>query len=128
MLIIEDISHLVADDFGFANGSIYIGVGMTIYPYIDTAVGYEVAQFRSKGTVDERIQMLWCHHLSCRQVMGNHNDFFSRTLCHAFLDEVQTELVQLVILIHLNELSFVFSLMEIIQSFPNEILILCRNV
>ena len=55
MLIIEDISHLVAEDFRPANGSIYIGMGMTIYPYIDTAVGYEVAQFRSKGTVDERV-------------------------------------------------------------------------
>ena len=55
MLILEDISHLVADDFRLANGSIYIGMGMAIYPYIDTAVGYEVAQFRSEGTVDERV-------------------------------------------------------------------------
>ena len=55
MLIIEDISHLVAEDFRLANGSIYIGMGMTIYPYIDTAIGYEVAQFRSKGAVDERV-------------------------------------------------------------------------
>ena len=40
MLIIEDISHLVADDFRPANGSIYIGVGVAIYPYINTAVDY----------------------------------------------------------------------------------------
>ncbi len=40
MLIVEDIPQLVADDFGFANGSIYIGMGMTIYPYINTAVDY----------------------------------------------------------------------------------------
>ena len=53
MFIVESIAELVADDFSFANGSIYIGMGMTIYPYIDTAVGYEIAQFRSKGTVDE---------------------------------------------------------------------------
>ena len=128
MLIIEDIPQLVADDFRLANSSIYIGMGMTIYPYIDTAVGYEVPQFRSEGTVDERVQMLWCHHLPCRQVMGNHNYLLCRTLRHAFPYEVQTELVQLVILIHLDELSFVFSLTEIIQSFPNEILILCWNV
>ena len=55
MLIIEDIPQLVADDFRLANSSIYIGMGMTIYPYIDTAVGYEVPQFRSEGTVDERV-------------------------------------------------------------------------
>ena len=70
MLIIEDIPQLVADDFRLANGSINIGMGMTIYPYIDTAVGYEVPQFRSEGTVDERVQMLWCHHLPCRQMVG----------------------------------------------------------
>ena len=79
MLVIEDISHLVAEDFRLANGSIYIGMGMAIYPCIDTAVGYEVAQFRSEGTVGERVLMLWCHHLPCRQMVGNYNDFFSRT-------------------------------------------------
>ena len=115
MLIIEDIPQLVADDFRLANGSINIGMGMTIYPYIDTAVSYEIAQFRSEGAIDERIQMLRCHHLPRRQMVGNHNDFFSRTLCYTFPDEVQTELVQLVILIHLDELSFVFSLTEIIR-------------
>lgn len=76
MLVIEDISHLVAEDFRLASGSIYIGMGMTIYPNIDTAVGYEVAQFRSEGTVGERVLMLWCHHLPCRQMVGNYNDFF----------------------------------------------------
>lgn len=55
MLVIEDISHLVAEDFRLVNGSIYIGMGMTIYPYIDTAVGNEVTQFRSEGTIDERV-------------------------------------------------------------------------
>jgi hypothetical protein len=53
MLILKDIPQLVADDFRLANGSIYIGMGMTIYPYIDTAVGNEVTQFRSEGTVDD---------------------------------------------------------------------------
>ena len=53
MLIIEDIPQLVADDFRLANSSIYIGMGMTIYPYIDTAVSYEIAQFRSEGTIDD---------------------------------------------------------------------------
>ena len=128
MLIIEDIPQLVADDFRLTNGSIYIGMGMTIYPYIDTAVSYEIAQLCSEGTVDERVQMLWCHHLPCRQVVGNHDYLFSRTLHHAFPDEVQTELMQLVILVHLNEFPFVFGLTEIIQPFPHEILILCRNV
>ena len=128
MLIIEDIPQLVADDFRLANGSIYIGMGMAIYPYINTAVGYEVPQFRSEGAIDERIQMLRCHHLPCRQVVGNHNYFLCRTLRHALPDEVQTELMQLVILVHLNEFPFVFGLTEIIQPFPHEILILCRNV
>ena len=128
MLIIEDIPQLVADDFRLANGSINIGMGMTIYPYIDTAVGYEIAQFRSKDTVDERVQMLWCHHLPCRQVMGNHNYFLSRTLHHALPDEIQAEQVQLVIFIHLNELPFVFGLTKIIQPFPYEILLLWGNV
>ena len=128
MFIMEYISQLVADYSSLANGSIYIGMGVTIYPYIDTAVGYEVAQLCSEGTADERILMLRSHHLPCRQVMGNHNYLLCRTLRHAFPYEVQTELVQLVILIHLDELSFVFGLTEIIQSFPNEILILCRNV
>ena len=50
MLIIEDIPQLVADDFRLTNGSIYIGMGMTIYPYIDTAVSYEIAQLCSEGT------------------------------------------------------------------------------
>ena len=59
MLVLEDIPQLVADYSSLANGSIYIGMGVTIYPYIDTAVGYEVAQFRSEGTVDERVQMLF---------------------------------------------------------------------
>ena len=40
MLILEDIPHLVADDFRLVNGSIYIGMGMTIYPYINTTVDY----------------------------------------------------------------------------------------
>ena len=53
MLIIEDIPQLVADDFRLTNGSIYIGMGMTIYPYIDTAVGYEIAQLCSEGAIDE---------------------------------------------------------------------------
>ena len=128
MLIIEDIPQLVADYSSLANGSIYIGMGVAIYPYIDTAVGNEVTQFRSEGTIDERVQMLWCHHLPSRQVVGHHDYLFSRTLHHAFPDEVQTELMQLVILIHLDELSFVFSLTEIVQPFPHEILILCRNV
>ena len=79
MLILEDIPQLIADYSSLANGSIYIGMGMTIYPYIDTAVGNEVTQFRSEGTVGERVLMLWCHHLPCRQMVGNHNDFFSRT-------------------------------------------------
>ena len=48
MLIMEDISQLVADDFCLANGGVYIGMGMAIYPCINTTVGYEVAQFRSK--------------------------------------------------------------------------------
>ena len=128
MLVLDDIPHLITDDFGFANSCIYIGVGMTIYPHIDTTVDNEVAQFRSEGTVDERIQMLRCHHLSSRQVMGNHNNLLCRTLCNALPDKVQAELMQLVIFIHLDELSVVFGLMEIIQSFPHEILILCRNV
>ena len=55
MFVIEYISHLVAEDFRLANGSIYIGMGMTIYPYVDTAVGNEVTQFRSEGTIDERV-------------------------------------------------------------------------
>ena len=55
MLVIEDISHLVADDFRLANGRIYIGMGMAIYPCIDTAVGNEVTQFSSEGTIDERV-------------------------------------------------------------------------
>ena len=128
MLIIEDIPQLVADYSSLANGSIYIGMGMTIYPYINTTVGYEIAQLRSKGTVDDRILMLRSHHLPCWQVVGNHDDLLSRTLRHAFPDEVQAGLMQLVIFIHLNELSFVFSLTKIIQSFPHEILILCWNV
>ena len=128
MLIIEDISHLVAYYSCLANCSIYIGMGMTINPYINTAVGNEVAQLRSECTVDERILMLRCHHLPSRQVMGNHNNLLCRTLCNALPDKVQAELKQLVIFIHLDELSVVFGLMEIIQSFPHEILILCRNV
>ena len=72
--------------------------------------------------------MLRCHHLPCRQVMGNHNYLLSRTLHHAFLDEVQAELVQLVILIDLDEFPFVFGLTKIIQPFPHEIFILWRNV
>ena len=128
MLIMEDISQLVAYYSCLANGSIYIGMGMTINPYINTAVGYQVAQLRSEGTIDERILMLRCHHLPSRQVMGNHNNLLCRTLCHAFPDEVQAELMQLIILIYLNEFSFVFSLTEIIHTFPHEILILCRNV
>ena len=55
MFIMEYISQLVADYSCLSNCSIYIGMGMTIYPYIDTAVGYEVPQFRSEGTVDERV-------------------------------------------------------------------------
>ena len=39
MLIIENISQLVAYYSCLANGSIYIGMGMTINPYINTAVG-----------------------------------------------------------------------------------------
>ena len=128
MFIMEYISQLVADYSCLSNGSIYIGMGVAIYPYIDTAVGYEIAQFRSKGTVDERVQMLWCHHLPCRQVMGNHNYFLSRTLHHALPDEIQAEQVQLVIFIHLNELPFVFGLTKIIQPFPYEILLLLGNV
>ena len=88
MLIIEDIPQLVADDFRLANGSINIGMGMTIYPYIDTAVSYEIAQLCSEGAIDERILMLRCHHLPCRQVVGNHNYFLCRTLRHALPDEV----------------------------------------
>ena len=55
MLILEDIPQLVADYSSLANGRIYIGMGMTIYPYVDTAVGNEVTQFRSEGTIDERV-------------------------------------------------------------------------
>ena len=128
MLIMEDISQLVAYYSCFANGSIYIGMGMTINPYINTAVGNEITQFRGEGTIDERILMLRCHHLPSRQVVGNHNYFLCRTLRQALPDEVQTELMQLVILVHLNEFPFVFGLTEIIQPFPHEILILCRNV
>ena len=58
MLIMEDISQLVAYYSCLANGSIYIGMGMTINPYINTAVGNEITQFRSECTVDERILML----------------------------------------------------------------------
>ena len=110
MLIIEDIPQLVADYSSLANGNIYIGMGMTIYPYIDTAVCYEIAQLRSEGTVDDRILVLRSHHLPCRQVVGNHDDLLSRTLRHAFHDEVQAELMQLVILIDLDEFPFVYTL------------------
>ncbi|MBR1792331.1 MAG: hypothetical protein IJ764_01640 [Bacteroidales bacterium] len=47
---------------------------VTIYPYINTTAGYEIAQLCSEGTVDERIQMLRCHHQSCRQVVSYHNN------------------------------------------------------
>ena len=53
MLIIEDIPQLVADYSCLSNGSIYISMGMTIYPYINTTAGYEIAQFRSEGTIDD---------------------------------------------------------------------------
>ena len=96
MLIMEDISQLVADNFCLANGSVYIGMRMTIYPCINTTVGYEVAQFRSEGTVDERILMLRCLHLTCRQMVGNHNNLLCRAFGYAPLDEVKAELLQIV--------------------------------
>lgn len=127
MFIVESIAELVADDFSFANGSIYIGMGMTINPNINTTVCYEIAQFCSESAVDRRIMMLLCHHLPCRQVVGNHNNLLSCTLRHALLDELQTELVQLVILIYLNELPVVLSLEEIIQPVRYRVLIRGRN-
>ena len=57
MLIMEDISQLVAYYSCFANGSIYIGMGMTINPYVYTTVCNEVAKFSRETRIEVRSQM-----------------------------------------------------------------------
>jgi len=52
VLVIEDITHLIAHNSGIANCRINIGVRMTVYPDIYTAAGNEVAQLCCKSAVD----------------------------------------------------------------------------
>ena len=48
ILTIVNIAELVADNASIANCCIYVGVRVSKYPRIDTAVGYEVTQLRCK--------------------------------------------------------------------------------
>lgn len=43
MFVLEDIAHLVGDDFCVADNGVDVGVGMSVDPYVNAAVGYEVA-------------------------------------------------------------------------------------
>jgi hypothetical protein len=47
----KDIPQLVADNPSLTDDSIYIGVGMTIYPSIYSTVGYEIAKLSRESRV-----------------------------------------------------------------------------
>ena len=59
ILTIVNITKLVADNAGIADGCINIGVRVPKYPRIDTAVSNEIAKFRCEGTIQQVACILW---------------------------------------------------------------------
>ena len=86
ILTIVNIAELVTYNTGIADGRIYVGVRVSEYPRIDTAVGNEVAQLRCEGTIQWATFMLWCNDRHCRQMMGYHHNMLGGTLCNTTLD------------------------------------------
>ena len=58
-LTIVNISKLIANNASIADCCIYVGVRVSKYPRIDTAVCDEVAQLRCEGTIQQVACMLW---------------------------------------------------------------------
>ena len=44
VFVFEDVAHLVGDYLCVADNGIDVGVGMTVYPYVNVAVGNEIYQ------------------------------------------------------------------------------------
>ena len=100
VFLLEDIAQLVAYDFRSTYLGVYIRVWVTVYPAVDTAVGNEVAQLCREGAVDGRAFVLRCHHLPSRQMMGHNDNLLCRAFWNALFDEVQTEAVHTIVILH----------------------------
>ena len=93
MLVMEDITKLVTDTSGYANGLIDVSMGMPVNPVVDATGLYVVRQFNCECAIYAAAQKLWRHQLERRDMMCDNYLMLSSTLADRLLDEVEAPLV-----------------------------------
>lgn len=73
MFILENITELVADTLGSADGLVYVPVRVSVYPIVYRAVGDESSQLNSEGSVDTTVLELRRHKLEGRDMMRSYD-------------------------------------------------------
>ena len=128
MFTVGHIAELIADKACIANGCLFVSVRVPENPHIDTAIGDEVAQLRSKGTIKQAAFMLWSHDCQRRQMMGYDNNMLCRTLGDTLFNERQAFLMFGIKIIGSKPTTAISYLPKVVHPSTYEILILRCNM
>ena len=74
MLVLKDISHLIANDLRSVYLRIYVGMRMAVNPSINAAVGNKFTQFCGKCTIQDRTFVMRCNHFQCWEMMRHYHN------------------------------------------------------
>jgi len=77
LLTMKCVAELIPNTPSITYCFVYISVGMTIYPIVDTTACYIVAKLHRKGSVDRTSFELISHKLIRRHMMGGYNNMLS---------------------------------------------------
>ena len=72
--------------------------------------------------------MLQRDHKSCRQMVRHHDNLVCSAFSHTLLDKLQAEAMHLVVFLNRQAMSVIASLVEVIESALDEVLVLRRDM
>ena len=116
VLVVIDVTQLVAHDSRIANHGVDIRVRMAVDPHINATVSNEITQFRREGPIQYRAFVLIGHHCQRRQMMRNHNDVLGRTILDSLLQELEAFLVLQMVVIGRKPMAIIQDLAEVVHS------------
>ena len=113
MFPVRYVAQLIGQYESVAYVRIDIAVRVTIYPIINTAIGYKRAQLYRESTIDGTVLKFWCRAQLCGNMMRKDDNPFSLTFQYGLLDECETTLVCMVEIVCCQPMSIVHNAVEV---------------
>lgn len=93
MLILENVSKLIAHTSCRSNHLIYVSMGMAVNPTVDSAFCYHTSQFYCERPINGTILELFSHQCERWHMMCSDNNPLSITFTHRLFNEIPTYLM-----------------------------------